>query len=547
MAETRIAVTVTHADGNVTRWGADEADPADVPYGITFGSSVPGGFKTATVTLPRRIDREYPDLNLYDDIRFYIPGGETVWEGRIAQLPLQHDTSFAVNVGAIGWSAHLTDDSSFSMIYVDRDLSGWGDMSAPRRLNLASVPWTFGAFSVMPDTTTGLPALVTTMTADWANQAIVESYYDAGPGNLIGSIYYSFTAGAITNPADTNWEWSLQVTPDDVPSGALGTGNLRAASGSAYFTPASQYRYGMVQHFYLAAVSGQANNAFDVLWKTLAVYGSHGLTRRGTDPGGFYASDVLPDILDRAAPLLNYTTGDGGSITSTSFAIPHLVFRDAGTAEDAITLINGYHLFEWGVWEDRQFFFREPDPDRLTWQARLSDGARVSLEGDDANNIYNGVVVQYQDPAGKQHTVGPPGSGQEATDASLVDTSATNPINAHGIARRWAILNISQTTTQAAAIQIGGVWLAEHSQPQHRGTITLTGSSLHPTKGSRPVVEIRAGDWITIADRPGDVARRIIEVSYDHDQRTATLSIDNTTFKLDAILERLGASIVGVI
>jgi hypothetical protein len=119
-------------------------------------------------------------------------------------------------------------------------------------------------------------------------------------------------------------------------------------------------------------------------------------------------------------------------------------------------------------------------------------------------------------------------------------------VNAHGIPRRWAKLEISQVTTAAGAIQLGQVWLAEHNLPSRRGQIVLTADVNHPTQGKRPVWQVRAGDYITIVDRPNDPRRRIIETTYDHDTRRLTCSLDNTVFKLEAIMERIGVDLVGV-
>ena len=53
---------------------------------------------------------------------------------------------------------------------------------------------------------------------------------------------------------------------------------------------------------------------------------------------------------------------------------------------------------------------------------------------------------------------------------------------------------------------------------------------------------------MTVADLTGvESARKIIETSYDHDTRTITLTLDNSAYKVEAILERLGVALIGVL
>ena len=333
-------------------------------------------------------------------------------------------------------------------------------------------------------------------------------------------------------------------TSGNLRAAGPGTGTIATSGGTKYFA--------LVQHSYNAGPAGSNNTEFAIYWTCLAVYGAHGLTKQGSESAttakGFYASDVIQDIVERGAPLLNI-----GEIEATTFVIPHLVFADPTKPADAIATVNAYHLYDWGVGENREFFYRAPDPDRLTWQARLSDGAHLDLEGDTATSVFNGVLVRYTDPLGKPRIAGPPAAYWEGgvaladtTNASLVDTSESNPVNQWDF-QRWGELSVGITTTSAGAEAIGAAWLAERSLAQRRGSLTLTGTVTHPTEGDVPVWRVRAGDYVSIADHPASTPRRIIETRYSHGSRSNQLSLDNTNFKLEAILERLGVQLVGVI
>ena len=534
----RLAISITSADGRTKRWGPDEPEPIDIPGDLTFSSSIPGGWKDLSCSLLRRIDLDYSDQALFDDIRVYGPGNRTAFEGRLAQFPRSHGQGFSITPGAVGLSAELEDFPAFVEVYVDRDMA-WSEFPFDRRIQVAASSISMGDFSWSRE----IGALTVTLPNQALGaQTITEAWKAYPAGVAIAQIMYN--GANTTRPSG----WLNRLTSQST-LGTGGTSSTLTLDGTLRTQAiASPVRYVGVDLYSNGNAATPAAGSI-CRFTQLAAYGNHGLTTRAIsgEPDGLYASDVIADILARAAPDLAID-----EIEATTFAIAHLVFADPVTAADAISTINAYHLYDWGVY-DKGFFYRAPDPSRLTWQARLSAGAHLDLEGDSAAQVWNGVVVSYTDALGQRRLVGPPAANwpggtalADATDASLVDATATNPLNAWG-KRRWAKLDIGLVTNDAGAVSLGAVWLAERSLAQRRGTLTLTGTVKHPTEGEVPVWRVRAGDFVSIADHPASVPRRIIETRYTHATRSVTCTLDNTNFKLESILERLAVQVVGVL
>lgn len=532
----RLGIEVTHSDGRTTRWAGDEPNAAYVPVNVDFGTSMPGGFKDSTLALSRVIDRDFPDLNLLDTLRIYGPGNETVWEGRTHGLPRRSGVEGGVVVQSVGWSAHLKDDPTFRAIYVDRGFTNWGQLTLAERVRRATAGEDLESASAAVE-----DALVFTL----QNQALGTKvstglFYRGVPGVSIASIQYQ--GASIAWPA--SWEAPAVFATDGedftaVTAYALTLDN--ALQSRVITTP----RRNIALSAYSGGTASTPAAGAMRRYTKMAVYGDHGLTLQSItgDTAGVLVSDMLRHALADAAPLLD-TTG----IEATGYAVPHAAFRDPTTAEQVVLTLNAYHLWEWGVWETRRFFFRPPDLERQVWEVRRSEGATYDLEGDQADDLYNGVVVIYQQGDGVTRMAGPASGGRtfDVMDDNLLNTSPTNPVNAAGIPRKWAILQLSNPTTDLGATTIGQAWLAEHALAPRRGAVTLTGMVKAASGVMKPAWAIRAGDSLRLVDHSSSITRRVIETRFSGAGRAVVCSLDNGSTKLDAILERMGVAQVGV-
>lgn len=513
----------------------------NAPSGLTFSSTMPGGFEQLQVTLARRPSVDYTDLEEFETVTVNGVGGQVAWQGRLETTPRTSGDQISIMPGAVGWQAALDDDQSASMVYVDRDLSRWRDQSVQRQINQIAANEPPGSFQAAADPATGNPSLILTVSDAWASPTlpVAEVWYDAGSDNVIAKIYLDNVASLIAG-----WTVAALVSSDDIATSSEGFGSNilnNNSSGGAYFNPVNRFRWALFQQFFNATPSGAAGFQSASYMRNVAVYGNHGLTSQGTDPQGLHASDIVTHAVSTWAPRLSLTdTGGASTITPSTFIIPQAVYADPTTAGNIVTDVTKYELQDWAVWEGPTFWWYPRNGLGRSWRARVGPSG-LSETGPQVDRIYNAVIVTYNDVTGASRTVGPTGSGADTIDNSLADQDPSNPATLAGLNRTFELPNIG-VSVAGAAIQVGQAWLVEQKAVSTAGQAQITGYVQDSSGVTWPAWMIRAGDDITFVDAHDPVPRRIVKTSYDNDTKINQLDLDSPPEGLQALLARLGAA-----
>ena len=526
-----IAASLTLTDGRIIRFGGDETDTENVPSDISFDTSIPGGFGAASITLPKPANLYKDDAKLFSDVTVYGPGRKVLYEGYVVGVP--QVGAGEIQLELAGWSTVLDRIQTFRQIFVDRDLSRWGEASRARRIAILAHTNSIEGPSAESDVESELPALTLTAEAG-SSYPWREGWYDAGAGVAVESIYYDMTSLSLAA-----YVGQFQASVNDATATYAGsdllTGTDSAASGT--YTPTVPTRYGVITFYTTGTVSTKDQS---MTLRRLAVFGDHGLTKRGTAPDeGYYGSDIVNYAIGQSP--LNATLGD--SIEETSFVIPHSAYYDDVSLTQVIedmTILGGSQNVpnEWGVYEDRTFFWRSPGTYGRTWHVRRDEVATPSSEGPDADRRVAGVKVLYQDGAGTTLSVGPPGSNADYETSDLLDVDPDNP--AHRIPGAYALESVG-ITTQQGAINIGTLVLNERNRLQWRGNVELQGEVLDANGNTYPVSEVRAGDQIVIDDSEDLSPRPVNATTYEHSSMSTSASIGARADTLEALLSQLSA------
>lgn len=461
----------------------DGRDVTALAGGLTFSSVDPGGYEACSFTVPGGTPTPAPGAT----VRVF-EGLTVAWEGMVEDPgPALSDQRQAGQVSCVGFGAALK-DNPYRMIYVDRDLSQWRGPGTQRQATIVSQNGVVGNMQAAADVTNGLPAIVDGATGPWGASAGMraEAYYDALISQ-IASVYYNFSPNANVGPTDTNWQWHvLGADVDDGSSFPDDSPNLRAASGSGYYTFSAARRFAVLQLAHTTTTTDSLTH--QLYWRNPAVYGNHGLTRRGSDPGGFYPADIAGHALTQVPSI---AAGQFDTDPNAYIAL-HAAYRDLTLPEtvvDDMAKLLGWH---WGVWEALSMLGSTP---RLDFRARPSSPTAVVSRSDCENlqiserrsQLYDTCTVTYTDAAGTQGA------------ATVV---IPNPRLPSGTSRTLQLAMGIGSSATATALATMALELAQASQ-RGGGAPLLPGSVLLPGGGSKPAHLLKAGlDRLRITDLP---------------------------------------------
>jgi hypothetical protein len=529
----QIAVSLNLSDGRTLRFGGDEADVENIPYDISFDTQIPGGFNGASITLPKPANLYSDDARLFSDAVIYGAGGRTLYEGFVTSVPQVGANEIRLELS--GWAQALDRYQTFKEIFVDRDLNAWTEPWLDRRISLRDTSnWQqVNGPETLSDESS--PGLMLKLDGGRSN-VYSEAWYDAGAGSSVRNIYYELTSADTTS----SYVAQLGTASDDVATASDSTADLLTGTDSSatgtYTRTGSAYRYGRVLFYLIGTVS---NLDAEIRLRNLAVFGDHGLTLRGTYPKGVFGSDVIRYVI--AQTLLNSTSE---SVESSSEIIRHLAFREdtpIPSVIEQVTAIGSSTIqpIDWGVYEDKTFFWRTPGTYGRTWHVRRDQVATPTSDGPQADQRVAGIKVIYSDASGRERSVGPVGSNADTETNDLLSIDPDNP--ASQIPGAFEVVNVGLVPLEQSAINIGKLILNERNALRWRGSVELQGEATDENGNRYPVALVRAGDTIVIEDDADTTPRTINSTSYTHSDLRLTANVGARPDTLESLLGRLAA------
>jgi len=489
-------------------------------HDLTFRSTAPGGFASATFTLSRPLALQPDEIDQFGEVYVYDRrDGSTAWEGRLDDAGrTAGDAGEIWQLTATGPAAHAL-DRNMAIVYVDTGLDGW---------STGGPPGSTTSVNVSSNDNQAIQMSLTNGTTFQAGLAGLSVYHQV---EYTGQQLARVTIGWVAGMASSNFEFRLGTSLGvgatvavDTDAASLTPGALTGARGG---TNAITAGHDTVRLRFARNVSDfTATN--DTIWVQFTPV-VRGLLKDagGTDITSGYTtdtilgSDVVKDVLGRLLPLFD---GPNASVETTLAAIDQLSYPDGTTASaifaDLMTLepaytwaawernSNGLHRFEWTSW-----------PSEVRYEASAADGFSSPSS---ASELYNRVSVRWRNSVGVGHTT--------------YLTQAVPALDDIGLIRE-AYIDLSDEVGSAAnATQAGTQFLAEHQTPVNQGTLTI----------ARPILDLDRGRYVMPWEvRPGHLIR-VRSVMPRIDALNATARDGITVFKIAAAEYNAGSGVVSL-
>lgn len=457
---------------------------------LTFSNVDPGGYEAATITFRAPISAPRHG----ETVRVFC-GLDVAWWGTVNDAGnLNRDQAIVESVQAVGPGAALK-RNPYREIYVGRSLSRWKAMSVAREQAHTVTGYSPRGGSVYPDSDE--PALLFEIDHSWVvgELPLVEMHFEVSD-IPIGSIYYEWSKNTNINAADANWQWLVLLSNDDQFSLSQNTGNLRAAgpgTGTLTSTSAGNRTVAAVQLAYNTAAGGGLK--YTLYWDRLAVFGEHGLTKRGAAPQGFYPSDIAGHALAKANTLAGVTLLDTGVIeTASGYTVPDYVLESPTLPEKVIDDMANLVGWHWGVWAPNgldsnrpALHFRARPPAATCSVTRgecdTFDAPRIRLD-----QLYDRAQITWQDSFGETRvatvTLANPLLELAGTGASTLQVALGQGTEAAA----QALGNFALSLAQAAARGAGSASIPD---------------TVRTPQGRKPACLLRAGlDRLQVIDMP---------------------------------------------
>jgi hypothetical protein len=492
---------------------------------LTFRSTIPGGFASASITLNKPISLQ-PDEIAYFGKMYVYDGrnGMTVWEGRVEDPGRTADASGTVwGLSAIGPSAHAS-DRTYPIIYVDTSTDRWERSQYSTKNGITEVSEIDSDTPCLQVRAEEGVTVTTSWDGDWIYRGLQFTR------QTLGRVRCDHVEGG----ASTNYQVGLYVRTGSTLVGFVSTDpwttSPHTLSGTFGFT---NWTTGL-DNCSIAAYRNVSNTTAD----TFAWSNFYNICVRSVvkDASGndlttpYIVNDIDPAqvVTDLLGRYLDQYDGPNAVIVSSGNRIPQLAYPDgitaAGIFDDLAALDPAYY---WAAWETtpagKWRFFYGPWPTHVRYDADTSDG--FDSPGS-ASDLYNEVQIRWLDPAGKMRTT--------------VRTSTVPVLVAAGVTRTAYIDISDELGTSANATRVGDNFLAEHQYPPNAGTL-IVARPIQDLDTGRMVMpwEINPGNLIRVRGvlprvdslnptaRDGVTVFKVVSMDYDTSSASATLELDS--------------------